>query len=239
MFVSDEYDFALIVNDFTCTVSIPGFMKVLKRKNSTDIEAWGEGIVFFNARQYKNVIFINSACIGPFLPSYETRKWPQIFTDLLEENDLVGPIIECPDDKGDQTYDWSVGMPFVHSYMFALSNKALQVLVDLNVFTDCSKDEAIVQRERMITSLILKFQLKVKCLLKRESNIDWTKPRNWGKRSTPSCPEVPGNYDGLDIHPLEIIFVKNIRNPHKHRCKEHSGISKSLQTQIQNYTRYE
>ncbi len=52
--------------------------------------------------------------------------------------------------------------------------------------------------------------------LNNESN--WN-PNKWNKTNN-SCIEAPYNYDGIDVNPFEVIFVKNIRNSHNFRSKK-------------------
>ena len=52
---------------------------------------------FFN--EFNKFYFINSSCIGPFIPPAYSVKWIDIFNDMLDENDMIGPVIEIPDDN--------------------------------------------------------------------------------------------------------------------------------------------
>jgi hypothetical protein len=82
-----------------------------------------------------------------------------------------------------------------------------------------------------INSLLLKYST---INISGKSNWDHTK---WTQNKY-TCPEIPGNYDGIDVTPFELIFIKNIRRKHRFRSWRHSGLSKTLEKYINTYTRW-
>ena len=181
------------------------------------------------------------------MPTICDKNWIEHLNSVSAGYDLVGPIIEFPNDSAG--YD-AIGIkdtkniPFIHSYMFGTSNKGFEdVCKTLSDITDKSKKEIVINTERKITSSILMNKLKVKSLLLRFKNVDVNDPVNWSfskwnTNLTSSCYEKPGNYFGIDVNPLEIIFVKNIRNTNETRGQEHSGISEWLKKMLDKYTEW-
>ncbi|RYZ76520.1 MAG: hypothetical protein EOP04_31980, partial [Proteobacteria bacterium] len=240
-----EVDYAIVVNDFACTAKFPACknLRKISRANSFDLFAYREAVDSLGIDNYSKFIFLNSSCVGPFLPVYEHRRWDQVVTSSLSDRiKLVGPIAEFPPDnlgvtslgkyKSIQPSDANV--PFIHTYMFATDRAGLDILLTYGAFPNhaISKDEAIHVYERLVSSSILNEGFELKCFLKRYGSVDISDKKNWkATKWTPnvaSCPEVPGNYDGIDVSPLELIFVKNLRGSHSHRSVAHSGISSVL-----------
>ena len=215
--VLDHVKYILVVNSELFTVQVPEHVQVLHLPNknipTTDFCGWAYGLK--NVTESKDIYcFINDTCRGPFLPSYVTNTdWTAILSSMLEGDvHLVAPIIESPDDMGSPEHAWSRGMPFAHTYMFCLTLKALQILQANNILVGpVDKIKTVTVIERAVSALLLRENLNLKCLLCRGSKNDWRNRLYWSKVSKISDPEVPMNYDGMDVHPYEIIFVKNIK----------------------------
>ena len=185
---------------------------------------------------YDYYVFMNSTCRGPFLPAYENRDWTDIVVSRLAGKvKLVGPVLELsPPNKDDPHGD----KPFVHTYMFALDRESMGWIRSLKSWSPtCDKTTAVRDLERGISAEVLRRGANVESFLLAHQGVDWeaamrqneTDWTNWksaravGKH--PSCPEIPGNYFGIDIHPLEAMFVKNYRPASAVRTKEHSGFA--------------
>ena len=73
----------------------------------------------------------------------------------------------------------------------------------------------------------------------RFKNVDVNNKQLWNSKfwniTDKSCYEVPNNYFGMDINPLEIVFVKNIRKSHKFRDEQSSNISSNLSKMLNLY----
>lgn len=243
---NNEYTYLLIINNYQCSINIPDYYVVIKKENSYDLEAYN--IIFnneyINIKDYKYFIFINSSCIGPFIPVY-CNNWVKCFTDLINDNiKLVGPIIEKNgNDLGYKAFInfdlnnnnntlFSDRLPFIHSYMFATDYIGLELFKKYNIFEKVkSKEELIIIKEYLLTSCILYNNYNVKSLLFKYKNINWLND----KINFYSDPEIPNNYDGIDINPFEIIFVKNIRNSHEFRNENIAGISDYLKLYLTKY----
>lgn len=246
-FDSNNIKFVIIVNDNIITLKIPEYCCIILKDNSYDMEAYKYAIEKTeNLESFDTFYFLNSSCIGPFVPEYCKKNWIEIFNDMfIRDICLVGPIIEIPGRFAPiiEIPDRFVP-PFIHTYMFGVNKIGLEILLtNDDVFVKDVNKEHLLVCERLITSKILDKGKNVKSLLRKFRHINWLQKEIWNreiwqKSDLPSCPEIPFNYDGIDIHPFEIIFVKNIRDTHSNRIKSHSGISTSLSNILNNYIKW-
>jgi sRNA-binding regulator protein Hfq len=252
-FSSAESTFIFIINNKTCSLEFPKYDNVkvmLRDDNSNDLVTYKwlvqtMGDEYF--LEYSYFYFINSSCIGPFIPSYAENNWIKLFNQILEKNAMVGPVIEVPPDNlGFKALgiDNPKNIPFIHSYMFGVTRSGFSVVK--NVFAQITTDDktyAVHNTERKLTSAVLVNGHKVSSLLSRFKNVDLNDQTNWDYKlwkgpKNATCYEVPGNYFGIDLNPYEIIFVKNIRNANETRSQFSSGISDKLFLEIQNYSKW-
>jgi hypothetical protein len=126
--------------------------------------------------------------------------------------------------------------------MFGTSAKGFEVVksVLLDMKPDINKDDIVYIIERKITSSILVKGYKIKSLLTRFKKVDVNNESTWNTKlwsgnNGATCYEVPGNYFGIDLNPLEVIFVKNIRNQNATRGESQAGISETLSSYLKNY----
>jgi len=250
IFDSDKYYYIFLINNTKCSVKIPSFsnIKIIYRKeNQDDLSTYKycietHGLEYF--LDYDTFYFINSSCIGPFMPTITTRNWIDSMNDFLEDYSMIGPIIEIPPDNlGYKAHglDDSKNIPFIHSYMFGVNKNGFNLMINVLLYnTNISKLHIVLNIERALTSSILLGGGKVKSLLSRfitydiSNEIHWDSYK-WNNPAKPTCYEVPNNYFGIDVNPFEIIFVKNIRDANESRGKPMSGISDTLYNQIENY----
>ena len=198
--------------------------------------------------KYKSIYFINSSCIGPFIPPICKMNWIDMFNSYLDEYDMIGPIIEFPPDSLGYialNMKCNDNIPFIHTYMFGINSSNFDLIFDvLNCNKTGSKKDAVYIIERKITSIILVNGGKVKTLLARYKDIDVNNKSNWNTKlynivGKPTCYEVPYNYFGIDVNPFEIIFVKNIRNINETRPRQNEcGISNELNNMISLYKKW-
>lgn len=254
VFDSEKYTYVFIINNNLCSVTFPSYknMQVLKRSdNETDLQSYKWAITelekgsasFFQG--FSNIYFINSSCIGPFMPTICDKNWIEHFNAVSDGIDLIGPVIEFPPDTNG--YDAlsiksDKNIPFIHTYMFGTSAKGFEVVksVLLGMKPDINKDDIVHIIERKLTSSILTKGYKVKSLLSRFKNVDinnesvWD-TKLWSGKNGATCYEIPGNYFGIDLNPLEVVFIKNIRNENATRGAGQAGISDTLSSYLKNY----
>lgn len=243
--------YVFIINNNTCSVNIPNYSNVciLKRvENCLDLPTYKFAIDHLEQNRlikledFKYYYFINSSCIGPFIPCWCENKWYEILNNKLNVYSLIGPIIEIPPDSSGLSYlgiHTGKNIPFIHSYMFGVNKDGFNIIKNLMPGANVSREENVYVIERILTSALLVKGLKVSSLLTKYKNIDWNNELNWNRHlwthSGATCHEIPGNYDGIDVNPYEIIFVKNIRNSNATRTESHSGISDVLKKTLDKY----
>lgn len=265
VFADPRVDFVILVNDKMCTVDTSRVGKasltiIHVPKNDNDLGTYAWFLTTQNLSQYDAVYFINSSCRGPFVTgSGQTglppQKWTTAMNALLVQpkTGLVGPVLEVPSD----TNGWQpephgptdpatrrLTVPFIHTYMFGVSKAGLRVLQDVLKRLPARDKAAALRAERYITSAMFQAGLKVRTLTTRFSGVDMSDPSNWDAarwRPTPhdpltTCYEKPGNYFGMDLHPFEVVFVKNVRVANDGRRQQDAGISPTLALQVDNYS---
>jgi hypothetical protein len=251
---SEDVDYVFLINDYRCTASIPDSknIRIVKKDNSFDLEAYEVGLSQVDPKGYGSFIFLNSSCIGPFIPNYVDTPWYSIIAEQFKGRvKLVAPILEIPPDnlgavcldKHKHINSSDRCVPFLHTYMFATDHEALPILRE-SVFSKkiTSREELIVKYERLVTSAVLNDGYTIKSFMRRYRSIDFSNKQYWDSEKwtnsrQPTCPEVAGNYDGIDVAPFEIMFVKNIRR--RHAFRRNSGISETLQLYLEKYMQWD
>jgi len=243
---SSNYHYVFIIHNGLCSIPIPEsttiqtytykeydydlssykwFFKMMLEKNH----------IYFN--QYKTFYFINSNCIGPFLPTITESNWIELFNKKLERYDLIAPIVEFPPDYHGYNIhgiDTTLNVPFLHSYMFGTNKESLDILK--KILFEITDSVMNITNERRLTSEYLLQGKKIHSLLMAFKNIDINDSSIWNyklwNKNTLTCYEVPENYFDIDVNPLEVIFIKNIcKNSHRN----YSTISNYLYKIIINY----
>lgn len=249
-----QVHYVFIINNETCTVDIPqasNISKWVRSESQYDVITYKyllEGLTNDFVTSFSYYFFLNSSCRGPFLPPYLLRTdrpasetnytWVFLFQQMLKQYDLVAPIVEYPPNLIGKENSRA---PFVHSYMFSFNKRGFK---NFQVTLHHHKGDTTadgIKLERAIGRNCFLGGLRVRSLLTRFQQIELTDRQNWddaiwNPKGGLTCYEVPGNYFGMDVHPYEILFVKNIRNLHQYRGKERAGISNTLAAQIENYT---
>lgn len=237
--INDSADYVFIINNNLCSLPFPPNVTVIKRQEDEyDLLSYKWYFDTYNPI-YKNYYFINSSCIGPFLPPIISDNWISIFNKRLEEYDLIAPIIEFPPDSCGNSLignSSTSNIPFLHSYMFG--TKSPEILKKFFNIMNNTQD-SVTSYERILTSIYLSNDKKIFSFLIAFKNVDINNNFLWNwKLWNPTditCYEVPGNYFSIDINPLEVIFVKNIRKIHMHRNEERSGLSKNIRDMLSLY----
>ena len=250
---NNSYHYIIIINNNNLTLDIPNFNNIKTYcRNENDFDfftyKWGINKLIndnIDLLSFNTYYFINSSCIGPFIPPIiSTYNWIDLFNKKLEKYDLFAPIIEIPPDTNGYrllNINTTKNIPFLHTYFIGLNNTGFIIFKDIldNIEDNNDKKQTCINIERIITAKFLYLEKKIGNLLLKFKNVDMNNDINWNcklfNNNNKSCYEIPENYFGIDIHPFEVIFVKNIRNTHEHRRTGDSGISKTLYKQIHNY----
>jgi hypothetical protein len=189
-----------------------------KRQNfGHDFSGWSD--VLFSKinnkllyEKYDYYIFLNSSCMGPFVPVYVKKKWTEIFTDEINDKvKLVGPTINL-----------QYGLPHVQSYMMCTDKVGLRLAIKAEIFkvegfANIPKKAIIYKCEVGLSLCVLNGGYDIKCMLKAYDHIDFhdyykTKvlPSNLNFTiDSDMCSS--GHYCGISFHPYEVIFFKSNR----------------------------
>jgi len=257
--------FVWIIHDHHCSIEIPESTesipsKIIRKNNALDLVGFRQVIhqlendqdshaQLFQPSRYDYVFFMNSSCRGPFLaPSSCVDRWWDIFIRRMQTKNahLVGPVIEVPFNSitCPETGQTLQSVPFVHSYMFAMDAEAFSMFRKkvCPYLQDDTPRLTLLAIERYLSAVLLREGLRIDSLLIRYHNTDWLDRSQWIVRPTPrtrvTCPEVPGNYGGIDLSPLEVVFFKNVRRVHEGRSAVSAGISDAVQLMIHRYTEW-
>jgi hypothetical protein len=249
-----NYNYVFLINDKKCTVNIPKNDNIEIIYNDYSIydiftykryinNKLKENKNYFD--KYEYFYFINSSCIGPFIIPLYKKTWIDLLNEELNEFDFIAPIIEFPNGAGivkkyigfNEEKDKCI--PFLHTYMFGMNKEGFIIFLDLLNKVKDEKQESVMSLERSMTYYFILNNKKINSFLLKYKNIDLNNKDNWihskWNNTDTTCIEVPYNYDGIDVNPFEVIFVKNIRNHHNFRLKNNSGISEVLQKYLNNY----
>jgi hypothetical protein len=161
--------------------------------------------------KYEYILFINSSVRGPYLPSYWPKHvhWTRVFTDRINNSTkLVGPTISC---EGIQPVGFPKERknPHVQSFVVATDQVGLQLLMaDGDVFKCYDHIHlTMFHSELGASKVILDAGYTIDCLMMRYQGVNWQDKSQWHCNSDES-PYKESHYDGINVDPLEVLFVK-------------------------------
>jgi len=199
----------IVCNNQSIPEFIPKNINVLKHENhGYDFEEWYHGLQQIDRKLYKNFIFINSSCIGPFLPIWFSSvniHWTECFTNLLSDKvKLVGCTINhCGLHHCDLNNPEDTNKKHIQSYLWSTDNTGLDIILDNNILESSNNydfEGTVVNKEIAMSKLIEEKGYDIKALAMSEMlNIKHG--------------DIHGKdmYFDTTINPLEIIFYKNNR----------------------------
>jgi SAM-dependent methyltransferase len=193
--------------------TVPDYVKTIKRNNiGYDFGGWSEGILTNDLyKNYNYFIFANSSVLGPFLPENYYDKWTKIFIDGLNKNNvkLFGCTIN--------TIEKPLTMSHVQSYVFSVDITTLEYLIQCQIFSTTnyakSFNEAIYQKEVLMSRKIINNGYNIGCLHKYYDSVDFTfrtkSPQEYNIKFLDDI--MYPQYVNTLWTPEEIIFVKGNR----------------------------
>lgn len=213
---SENILYFIIINGYNNSVNIPDYKNIiiLYRQNSgLDFGAYNSAIKYlsniYNCPETKlpfdYFIFLNCGTIGPFVPRYYSDPWPSIFINKLTNNiKLVGPSLVCL-----PAQDCGKLGPKIEGYFFCTDKIGYQIFANngLIFYNHPSKFSAIIYGEYALSNIILENNYNLDCLLYKYANKNWRDPKNWFENNN-IHPSRENTYDGISIHPFEVIFHK-------------------------------
>lgn len=167
---------------------------------------------------YAHFVWINSSVRGPFLPPYldgsrapgplPSYHWTRAFTDKVDDHvKLVGSTVSC---GGSGPHPPT---PHIQSYAVATDAIGLNLLRRNTTVLACydTMQDVVFYGERGITETILNAGFGIDSLMARYQGMDWQGNRQ--EIDILGCnadlnPIQPGFYDGTDVDPMEVMFVK-------------------------------
>ncbi len=211
--------FIIVINGKNCSVEIPEFDNcvIITRDNTGyDFGAHRASLDYLTDLHscavkdipYDYFICMNCGVIGPFLPKYYPKNvsWTNIFTDNLNDKiKLFGTSMVCFE------YNAVTGRgPHIEGFFFCLDKIGLNVAFNKKtIFTNHkTKYDAIQNGEYGLSKAILAAGYSLDCMLYKYQNIDWSNKENWINQNNNSFPSRSGTYEGISIHPFEVVFHK-------------------------------
>ena len=154
-------------------------------------------------------ILLNKSLRGPFVPSYYDKPWPEIFTSRLNDKiRLSGTSINCGDKRSITLH--------VQSMLWAFSSDSLSFMLErLTCIGD--KEEAIMNIEvglpRALMAQGFRFASTMLMLSAKEGipNANTAAICDWSANSMNGDNYYSGEYAGIDMNPLEMVFFKSNR----------------------------
>ena len=212
LFEDPTVDFLVIVNNKAIDVSVPSYVRVLKRDNvGFDFGGWSDGLLTDGLyKNYESFVFVNSSVVGPFLKRGFTGKWTDLYLGGLTGNiKLFGSTIN--------TCKQPMGYSHVQSYIFALGRATLEYLISCGIFsmTDyvATMHDAIHRREVAMSRRIIERGWNIGSMMTYYKGIDFT----FSFKQPEACgivflddPVMPSDYLRL-WDEYQLVFVKGNR----------------------------
>ena len=219
-FDDPNYKFVIVCNDMNLVFEYPKYVHVIHRENiGFDFGGWSVGLLTNNMyTQYDNFIFVNSSCIGLFVPKYCKKIWCDIFTEnISSETKLFGTMIN--NNLHNNLSADPVNLAHVQSWIFSTDKIGLKILIDNGIFSikkfTKTHIETINNKEVLMSRIIISNGFNIGSLMQIYENVDFrlgqallenNKTVFYGDLAYSKA------YFGETIHPYEFIFIKANRN---------------------------
>eukprot|EP00201_Polytomella_parva_P024552 CAMPEP_0175045490 /NCGR_PEP_ID=MMETSP0052_2-20121109/4456_1 /TAXON_ID=51329 ORGANISM="Polytomella parva, Strain SAG 63-3" /NCGR_SAMPLE_ID=MMETSP0052_2 /ASSEMBLY_ACC=CAM_ASM_000194 /LENGTH=212 /DNA_ID=CAMNT_0016309035 /DNA_START=566 /DNA_END=1204 /DNA_ORIENTATION=+ len=137
----------------------------------------------------------------------DTWHWTYGFLNRMggiRNDKVVAATLTCKPES-----DLDAFGPQLDTYIFAVEASALEVLIKEDVFMYCGTCVGDLNPEPALTESLLVNNISFTVLMSRyDRNTDWQNKRNWHCNNNVP-PAMHGMYDGISVHPFEVMFVKN------------------------------
>ena len=208
--ILDKVDYYIIINGkSSVTINSKPNIKVLYREN----KGYDFGGYSYALKQLKNnyeyYFFMNTSVCGP----YGVKDWTEPFIKLFNTDDVkvVGTTINI------DTIDSKIIKPHVQSMFFCIPHDYLQYLNTKDFFNEetingYSMMELINNKEVMLSTIALKNNWNINCLLDKYKGLDYRMvDADINPTSTYGDPYYKNGYFGKSIKKEDVIFFKNNR----------------------------
>ncbi len=223
--IDNDIDYFIYISE-KCTVDLPAFPNVeyifIENKNY-DLGA----VVNFNRHEksnnYSYYIYLNCSVRGPFLPTYATEKWHEVFTSKLSNDiGIVGSTINIlPEHSKDSKYfSQKLGSSGPHTHVqtssFAISSASYKLLKSERFFDENEKLDrldVILRLEITLSHIILKNGFKICSLLPAYNEFSSTiRSLEYPNTLKNGDPLRKSAFYGRTLVPYETVFIKTNRD---------------------------
>lgn len=204
--ILDDVDYYIILAG-DCTAEIPfrNNIKTIKTANwNYDFGGYTRFVQHGFPDQYKHFVFVNSSVRGPFLASYSSQSWIDIFTNKLTGDvHLVGASINL------------VPTPHVQTTAYAMTAKAMHYLMSIGFYDidrSLTKGEAIGLYELRMSRELINKGWNITTFLPIYGEIDYRKQDHSSSLLLNADVLFRNGFFGRTLCPPEAMFVKVNRN---------------------------
>ena len=221
----DEIEYFFYISS-SCSVELPNLTNVqytyIENKNN-DFGAVVEFSRDKRSLSFDAYIFINSSVRGPFMPSYCSSNWHEIFTSRLSNNiAMVGSSINLlPEGSLISNYfkeRFSFDPPYIHvqTTAYALSSAGYCLLLKEKFFDvneNLKKNDVISRYEILLSQILLNNNFSIASILPTHEEFSVLKRGvNFKGTTKNGDPLNLAAFYGRTISPLESVFIKTNRN---------------------------
>ena len=220
----DEIEYFFYISS-SCSVELPNLTNVqytyIENKNN-DFGAVVEFSRDKRSLSFDAYIFINSSVRGPFMPSYCSSNWHEIFTSRLSSNiAMVGSSINLlPEGSLISNYfkeRFSFDPPYIHvqTTAYALSSAGYCLLLKEKFFDvneTLKKNDVISRYEILLSQILLNNNFSIASILPTHEEFSVSKRGvNFKGTTKNGDPLNLAAFYGRTISPLESVFIKTNR----------------------------
>ena len=221
----DEIEYFFYISS-SCSVELPNLTNVQYRYIENKNNDFGAVVEFSRDKRslsFDAYIFINSSVRGPFMPSYCSSNWHEIFTSRLSNNiAMVGSSINLlPGGSLISNYfkeRFSFDPPYIHvqTTAYALSSAGYCLLLKEKFFDvneNLKKNDVISRYEILLSQILLNNNFSIASILPTHEEFSVSKRGvNFKGTTKNGDPLNLAAFYGRTISPLESVFIKTNRN---------------------------
>ncbi|KAI8823704.1 uncharacterized protein EV422DRAFT_366672 [Fimicolochytrium jonesii] len=208
-------DYLLVFNspvpkDANVPTKLPNVFTWTKPNECYDLGSFSAGVDRMKSeygRAYKKYILVNASVRGPFIPTYSTQCWTDIFlAPLSDKTKMVGISFNC--DPNHPRH--------VQSMVLAFDQIGFDTAVGP---VGCPKtlDEAIVGGETQLTKRLVDRGYQAAALMTAFKG-----EKDYAHTCTHLDPAWKNQYFGMSFHPYEVVFLKANRHIDDHALAQYT-----------------
>lgn len=200
-------------------ISIPDHIEIVRPPNRcfpAGLVGWVLRNSEIDTSRFKYFVWLDSSVRGPYLPAYMLGakiSWHQLLTSQLNSvTKLVGSTISCSGVKLNIDHP-TYFQPHVQGHVMATDTVGLQLLLADTGAIECHTQwiSAVRFSEIGASEVMLKNGYNIGSLMLRYAGVDFRDKSKWNCNQRIS-PLLPHAYDGFDLQPLEVMFVKALHH---------------------------